>query len=146
MRIIAQHLQPIFYAKYEGQTETLEDGLHTGDYVQAYGDVQTANVYISVPKRLNAELERNGVVTPYRRTLISETDLGLAETDLFSYGLAEYDGNVDSSEGGLVNPWDANPSENGGVLLPWTPNGETVYKILRIEKSLHHTTYVIEEL
>lgn len=145
MRILEQHKQPIFYAKYLGQTEVLDEGRHTGDYDPIYGEIGFAMVYISVPKR-DAVVERNGVVTPYRKTLISETDLGLSETDIFMYGLAEYDGDIADLEGHVFNPWEVGENAFGGLLRPWTPNGEVKYKIVRVEPSLHHTTYIIEEL
>lgn len=142
MRILRQHLKPIFYAKYLGQTEILEDGKHTGDYTQSYSEVMTANVYISIPRRNEAIIEGMGVNTPYVQTIVSEKDLGLAETDLFSYGLAD----IEDGNGGFIAPWDAVPSENGGVMNPWTPNGEKVWKILKVAVSNHHTTYTVEEL
>lgn len=145
MRILRQHLKPIFYAKYLGQTEVMEDGRHTGDYDPSYGEVNLAWVFISIPKR-DAEVERNGVITPYRKTIVSEKDLGLSETDIFVYGVAEYDGNAVDLDGYVFNPWEMGEPVNGGVLKPWTPNGEVKYKIVRVEPSLHHTTYIIEEL
>lgn len=145
MRILTQNKKPIFYAKYLGQTEVLEDGLHTGDYEPSFGDVGFAYVYISVPRN-NAEVERNGVVTPYRKTIISETDLGLKETDIFSYGLAEIDGEVASDSYGEMNPWNPTEAGNGGAFNPWTPEGLTQYKVVRVAESRHHTTYLVEEL
>lgn len=145
MRILRQHLQPIFYAKYLGETEKMEEGLHTGQPEPIYGDVGFARVYISIPKR-DAIVERNGVNTPYRKTIVSEKDLGLKETDLFSYGVAETDGDTAVEDYGVFNPWEVAKLTNGGVFNPWTPDGEVLYKIIRVAKSNHHTTYTIEEL
>lgn len=142
MRILKQHLKPIFYVRYIGQNEIVEDGLHTGDYRQSYGEVQTAMVYISIPRKNDAIIEGFGVNTPYTRTIVSEKNLGLKEEDLFSYGLAE----IEDGDGGLINPWDAVETLNGGVMQPWTPDGEKVYKVLKIGISNHHTTYTVEEL
>ncbi len=123
MRILEQHKREIAYAKFLGMEEVLDADLHTGDYKPTYGEIGFAKVYVSIPRRRYAEVERNGVMTPYLFTVVSEKDLGLTEQDLFFDGLTEED--------------DFDPFEADGVKI---------YKIIRVDKSVHHTTYNIEEL
>lgn len=92
MRILERDKSTIYYQTYLGKEEkTKEVGGQTirlGEYEISYSEKQSAGVYVSTPKGASrsgdgkAELEPTGNVSHYRRTLISDKDIGLTINSL----------------------------------------------------------------
>lgn len=92
MRILERDKQTIYYQNYLGKTEKTKvvggETIRLGEYEETYDDVKSADVYVSIPKSTRqsgygqATLEPIGNVSHYRRTIVSETDLGITENSL----------------------------------------------------------------
>ena len=92
MRILERDKQTIYYQTYLGKTEKTKvvggETIRLGEYELSYDDVKSAKVYVSVPQSAKdsgsgqAELEAIGNVSHYKRTIVSETDLGITENSL----------------------------------------------------------------
>lgn len=92
MRISVRDKRTIHYKVYNGKTELTEtiggETIRLGEYELSYGDLQSASVYVSIPRGMsgmamgstgNAQIREYGVSTEYRRYIISEADLGITE-------------------------------------------------------------------
>lgn len=123
MRILERDKQTIYYQNYLGKTEKTKtvggETIRLGEYEETYDDMQSAKVYVSVPKSTRqsgygqAQLEPIGNVSHYRRTIVSETDLGITINSLV---------------------WIDSTTE------------QPDYRVESIGKSYHHTMYTVKEL
>lgn len=60
--------QPVFYKRYEGQEEILDEyGNATGSYIPIYSDLKSAMLCVS-PNKGNSEVEQFGSLEDYDRT------------------------------------------------------------------------------
>lgn len=92
MRILERDKQTIYYKNYMGKTEKTKtvggETIRLGEYEETYDDMKSAKVYVSTPKsakqngRGQAQLEPIGNVSHYKRTIVSETDLGITINSL----------------------------------------------------------------
>lgn len=127
MRISNRDKRTIHYKVYQGKTEkteTIGTGLDAvtyrlGEYDLTYSAMQSADVYVSIPKGMaqatsgNATIEAYGAETAYRRYIISESNLGMTVESMV---------------------WiDADISENSD------------YRVTRIGRSYNHFIYEVKE-
>lgn len=87
MRILERDKQTIYYQTFLGKTEKTKqvggETIRLGEYELTYDDMRSAKVYVSTPKSAKqsgsgqAQLEPVGNVSHYKRTIVSETDLGI---------------------------------------------------------------------
>lgn len=70
MRTATKNEVAIWYANYEGETEELEDGMHTGRYYPSYSE--PVKVFMNIGgTRWSARWELNGFETDYRRDIVT---------------------------------------------------------------------------
>ena len=124
MRISTRDKREIHYKTYNGKVEKTEtingETYRLGEYELSYGEIQSADVYVSIPKGMaqatsgNATIEPYGAETAYRRYIISEVDLGMTVESMVWIDATDITGNPD-------------------------------YRVTRIGRSYNHFIYEVKE-
>lgn len=93
MRSLRRNQQPVFYKRYEGQQEIVDQyGNATGSYVPGYGPLQSAMLCVS-PNKGNSEVQQFGSLEDYDRTMTtSDVSLGIDEDSVLWVDGADTDG------------------------------------------------------
>ena len=145
MRISNRDQRNIHYKIYSGKvekTETVGTGqsavtYRLGEYTLSYGEMQSAWVYVSIPKGMaqatsgNATIEPYGAETSYRRYIISEVDLGMTVESMVW---------IDAYAGGTTTT-----TVNGVETTTPIPPDNPDYRVTRIGRSYNHFIYEVKE-
>lgn len=145
MRISNRDKRKIHYKVYQGKTEKTEtvgtgnDAVtyRLGEYELSYGEMQSAWVYVSIPKGMatasggGAEIKQYGVDSSYRRYVISESDLGITTESVVW---------IDAYAGGTTTT-----IENGVETTTTIPAEKADYRVTRVGHSYNHFIYEVEE-
>ena len=87
MRLLKRDLTEFTYTPYEGKTEILKDGKHTGKFTVSYGEPVPYEGDISVPSG-QAQQQLFGIDTRYTHVLLMDDP----ETDIREDGLVQWKG------------------------------------------------------
>lgn len=91
MRLLKRNTTEFTYRAYAGETETLSDGRHTGNYHATYAEPVTYRGNISAPSGF-ATAELFGLNTPYTHVLLlDKPDAGIAENGLIDWNGGVYE-------------------------------------------------------
>lgn len=91
MRLLRRNTTRFMYRALTGETETLQDGMHTGNYEPTYGDPVQYRGNISAPSGFATD-NLFGVNTQYTHVLVMDTpNANIAEDGLIEWNGAEYE-------------------------------------------------------
>lgn len=91
MKLLKRNTVEFEYRPYVGETEQIQDGLHTGNYAPRYGLPVTRRGNISAPSGFATD-NLFGLNTQYTHVLLMDDPKSdIAEDGLINYGGAEYE-------------------------------------------------------
>lgn len=162
MRNLKRNKETVYYALYQGMSETMKDGLYTGGKTKEYGNVVSAEMTTS-PQRTAygfvcevVSMEFFGKDKPYSKSMWTEdmdcpideeTIVWLGLGDISGYDsdseyevgdLAIYDGKIYECTATVDEPSDFDPSY-------WSEYRHN-YIVVGIAKSLNVITYALKEV
>lgn len=89
MKLLKRNTTTFTYTPYEGKTEVLKDGKHTGKFTASYGSEITYTGSISVPTGQDTQ-QWFGIDTKYTHILLMDNP----DIDIREDGLIQWKGNV----------------------------------------------------
>lgn len=91
MRLLRRNTTRFMYRALTGEAETLQDGMHTGNYEPTYGDPVQYRGNISAPSGFATD-NLFGVNTQYTHVLVMDNpNANIAEDGLIEWNGAEYE-------------------------------------------------------